>query len=39
MGGFLTIAYCFSGNFCVWGDNALMEGDKVVMGDPPSLPH
>ena len=48
-GGLLTIGYCFRTigycfpycfleiNFC-GGDKALMEGDKVVMGDPQS-PH
>ena len=48
MGGFLTIGYCSGtlGNCFpivfwkfLWGDKALMEGDKVVMGgDPPSPP-
>ena len=37
-GGFLTIGYCFL--FCfleifVGGDKALIEGNIVVMGDPP----
>ena len=40
MAGFLTIGYCFP--YCFLeifvGDKALMEGDKVVMGDPPVPP-
>ena len=39
-GGFLTIGYCFP--YCFLkifvGNKALMERNKVVMGDPPSLP-
>ena len=48
MGGFLTIdnylrtiGYCF--HYCfleiLWGDKALMEGNKVVMGESPSPPY
>ena len=35
-----TIGYCFPYYFLeiFVGDKALMEGDKVVMGDPPVLP-
>ena len=37
MGEFLTIGYCFPIVFWkFWGDKALMEGDKVMMGDPPT---
>ena len=33
----LLFSLLFSANFCV-GDKTLMEGDKVMMGDSPSLP-
>ena len=38
MGGFLTIGYGLPIAFWnfLWGDKALMEGNKVVMGDPQS---
>ena len=32
----LLFSLLFSGNFC--GGQVLMEGDKAVMGDPPSPP-
>ena len=45
-GGFLTIGYwsrtigyCFLEIFVGEGDKASMEGDKVMIGDPPSPPH
>ena len=40
MEGFLTIGYCFHHCFqeILWGDKALIEGHKVMMGDPHSLP-
>ena len=36
----ITIGYCFSYCFLeiIVGEKALMEGDKVLMGDPPVLP-
>ena len=35
--GRLLFSYCFLESFVGW-DKTLMEGDKVVMGDPPGPP-
>ena len=40
MEGLLTVGHCFPYCFLevLWGDKALMEGNRVTMGDPP-VPH
>ena len=39
MGDFLITGYCFPYCFLeILGDKALMEEDKVLMGDPPVPP-